>query len=221
MNYSRLRSNLNFDVFGSNVERLACIWQDLHPGDNPDYWLDPDGHGGTDSADPTADLWPFHMDNDGHHYTSDIIRDWRPLGYTYPGLEKWLDKFKVNGHFDESTYLASIRSQMDKLYSITARAVLELPRHAAVANVYLAALSQESQRPIFSELAKSEPEKAVTKESGVPASQHPIVAAQPQEAKEAVEPQATATGHPIVGPDLSAPEKWEENDYIVNVIYEK
>jgi hypothetical protein len=45
--------------------------------------------------------------------------------------------------------------------------------------------------------------------------------AQAKEVKKVVEPQAAATGHPTVSADHSAPEKWEENDYVVNVIYEK
>src|SRR2546423_2025330 len=133
----------------SNVERIACIWQDLHPGKKPGDWLDPNEHGGTDGADPTAELWPFHMNQNRHHYTSNDIRDWRPLGYTYPGLEKWLDENKKNGRFDEGTYMARIRARMDMLYSTTAHAVLQMSKHAAAAQVHLAALTEETQRPIF------------------------------------------------------------------------
>ena len=159
MNISHIPSSYDSDTVDSNVERIACIWQDLHPGNAPGNWLDPDENGGTDGADPTAELWPFHSNKDGVHYTSNAIRDFRALGYTYPGLEKWLDQYKKDGDFDESTYLASIRSQMDRLYSTTARTVLELSRHAAVAKVHLAALSKDTQRPIFAELAKSVPAK--------------------------------------------------------------
>jgi hypothetical protein len=89
-----LNSTFSPDTFASNVERIACIWQDLHPGNDPGGWLDPNDNGGTDGADPTADLWPFHMNQNGDHYTSDAIRDWRPLGYTYPGLENGLIRIK-------------------------------------------------------------------------------------------------------------------------------
>ena len=207
------------DRFGSNVERLACIWQDLHPGNDRANWLDPTENGGTGGADPTADLWPFHLDRNGRHYKSNDIRDWRPLGYTFPGLEKWLDVFKKNGRFDEQTYMTSIRSQMDKLYSTTARTLLELPRHEAVAKVHLSALSQESQRPVFADLAKSAPRKVIS--SGSKASTAQQVIAQPKDVNTAVNRPDTATKHPTAGPDSSAPDKWEDNDYIVNVIYEK
>jgi hypothetical protein len=209
------------DILNSNVERIACIWQDLHPGNSPGNWLDPNENGGTDGADPTADLWPFHMNERGVHYTSNAIRDWRPLGYTYPGLEKWLDKYKKNGQFDEATYIAGIRSQIDTLYSTTAHAVLQMPRHAVAAQMHLAALTKETQRPVFEDLAKSAPGVVVTHVSGVAASQHPMVAPPSKEVKEPVQPHVAATGQPAVGPASSATEKWEENDYIVNVIYEK
>jgi hypothetical protein len=207
------------DISNSNVERIACIWQDLHPGNDPGDWLDPNENGGTDGADPTADLWPFHVNENGVHYTSNAIRDWRPLGYTYPGLEKWLDKYKKNGHFDEQTYMAGIRSQMDTLYSTTAHAVLQMPRHAVAAQAHLAALTKETQRPVFATTSAAGSVEA--KASGISDNQHPMVVAQPKEIKPAAESHAAATGHPTVGAGSAATEKWEENDYIVNVIYEK
>ena len=154
MTSSPLLSYFDSDIFGSNVERIACIWQDLHPGNAPGNWLDPNEEGANDGADPNAELWPFHSNARGQHYTSNAVRDWRPLGYTYPGLEKWLDRYKKNGQFDEQTYMAGIRSQMDTLYSTTAHAVLQLPRHAVAAQAHLATLAKESQRPVFAELAK-------------------------------------------------------------------
>ena len=44
---------------------------------------------------------------------------------------------------------------------------------------------------------------------------------QPEEVKKVDETHATPTGQPTVGSDSSLAEKWEENDYVVNVIYEK
>jgi hypothetical protein len=205
----------------SNVERIACIWQDLHPGKSAGNWLDPNENGGTDGADPTAELWPFHMNQNRDHYTSNAIRDWRPLGYTYPGLEKWLDQNKKNGQFDEQTYMARIRSRMDTLYSTTAHAVLQMPKHAVAAQVHLAALTKETQRPIFANVAKPVPGKAAANVSGAPADQHPMVASQAKDVKAAVQPHPAAAGHATSGAGSTGTEKWEENDYIVNVIYEK
>jgi hypothetical protein len=172
--------------------------------------LDPNENGAGDGADPTADLWPFHSNKNGLHYTSNAVRDWRPLGYTYPGLEKWLDKNKKNGRFDEQTYIVGIRSEMDKLYSTTAHAVLQLSRHAVAAQAHLATLTRETQRPVFAALAKST--------TGIV--QQPMIV-QAKEVKKVVEPPAAATGPPPVSADHSVPEKWEDNDYVVNVIYEK
>jgi hypothetical protein len=179
--------------------------------------LDPNENGAGDGADPTAELWPFHSNKDGLHYTSDAIRDWRPLGYTYPGLEKWLDKNKKNGHFDEQTYMTGIRSEMDKLYSTTAHAVLQLSRHAVAAQAHLTTLTKAIQRPVFPALARSAPGIAPAAGGEGPAIQQPMIA----QAKKVVEPQAAATGHSTASADPSAPEKWEDNDYVVNVIYEK
>lgn len=217
-----MQSVVRTDLFGSNVERIACIWQDLHPGNDPGNWLDPNENGGTDGADPTAELWPFHKDQNRVHYISDDIRDWRPLGYTYPGLEKWLDKNKQNGQFDEQTYMAGIRAQMDTLYSTTAHAVLQMPRHAVAAQAHLAPLTKDTERPIFPSVTKSTPANVVAGVSGVAAHQQPMVAAASKEVSGAGNAPAATTGHPTpAAPHLPAAEKWEDNDYIVNVIYEK
>jgi hypothetical protein len=178
--------------------------------------LDPNENNAGNGADPTAELWPFHSNGDGVHYTANAVRDWRPLGYTFPGLEKWLDKNKKNGSFDEQTYILGIRAEMDKLYSTTAQAVLQLPRHAVAAQAHLATLTKETQRPIFAASAKRA-QRVVPITAG--AAQQPAIA-QAKEAK-VVEPQAAATGPPTVSAGHSIPEKWEENDYVVNVIYER
>lgn len=182
--------------------------------------MDPNENKAGGGANPTAELWPFHSNKNGLHYTSDAIRDWRPLGYTYPGLEKWLDKNKKNGHFDEQTYMAGIRSEMDKLYSTTAHAVLQLPRHAVAAQAHLATLTRETQRPVFTALAKSAPGIVPATGGGGTTIQQPMIALAKQ-AKKVVEHLAAATGHFTGSAGSSVPEKWEENDYIVNVIYEK
>jgi hypothetical protein len=135
-------------------------------------------------------------------------------------LEKWLDRNKKNGHFDEQTYMTGIRSEMDKLYSTTAHAVLQLPRHAIAAQAHLVALTKVTQRPVFTALAKSAPGIVPATGGGEPTIQQPMIA-QAKEVKKVVEPQAAATGHPTVSTGPSVPEKWEENDYVVNVIYEK
>jgi hypothetical protein len=182
------RIRLCVDKACSNVERLACIWQDLHPGDAPDNFVnlaDPaPGHAG---PDPDADLVPFHDEN-GKHYTSTTVRDWRPLGYTYPELQKWLPQYKRNGVFDSQTYVSAVRAKVDVLYPTTAKSVLRLPGHEGAALVHLKALPSLP---------------AGSKVSHVAAAQKPML--------EVPAPSTTS----------STPERWEENDYVVNVLYEK
>jgi hypothetical protein len=116
--------------------------------------------------------------------------------------------------------MTGIRSDMDKLYSTTAHAVLQLSRHAVAAQAHLATLTKETQRPVFTALAKSTPGIAPATGGGGPAIQQPMIA-QAKEVKKVVVPQAAATGHSTVSADPPIPEKWEDNDYVVNVIYEK
>lgn len=66
---------------------------------------------------PTTPLAPFHTDTEGTYYTSDGIRDWMKLGYSYPELQPWLDKYKTHGRFDKKLYLKDIKYQLQKLYS--------------------------------------------------------------------------------------------------------
>ncbi|KAK0704488.1 hypothetical protein B0H67DRAFT_557288 [Lasiosphaeris hirsuta] len=87
-----------FWVHHCNVDRMVAIWEVLHSGDS-DNWFD-----GTDARDQDSGNWaiaeyhrdlpsdplrPFHKDEEGHYWNSNDIRETAPLGYTYPGLEKW------------------------------------------------------------------------------------------------------------------------------------
>lgn len=87
----------------SNVDRLFAIWQALNVK-NKDNWfersdeqLQDDGtwsikEGDTDT--PQTPLAPFHKDTSGTYYTSDDIRDWMTLYYSYSELQPWLDKYR-------------------------------------------------------------------------------------------------------------------------------
>ena len=66
---------------------------------------------------PETPLAPFHTDTKGTYYTSNDIRDWVKLGYSYPELQPWLDKYKKDGKFNLDLYLADIKYQLKKLYS--------------------------------------------------------------------------------------------------------
>ena len=61
----------------SNIDRLAAVFQTLHP----DKWFD------LDPALATASLDPFHQDDHNTAWTSDACRDWKAsLKYDYDDL---------------------------------------------------------------------------------------------------------------------------------------
>lgn len=111
---------LIFARFNSNVDRQIAIWQALYK----DEWFDDapglltDAKGNWSTAPntlctPTTLLAPFHCDSEGDYYTSDAVRYWTTLGYTYPELQRWK-------YDDDTKYIKSINKALKNLYSTTA-----------------------------------------------------------------------------------------------------
>ena len=69
-----------------------------------------------DRVSPKTPLAPFHKNDQARCFDSDDIRKWMSLGYTYPELQPWLDKYKTGGKFDEDKYVDDIKQQLAKLY---------------------------------------------------------------------------------------------------------
>ncbi|KAI1645927.1 Di-copper centre-containing protein [Daldinia loculata] len=103
-----------------NVDRMTAIWQTLHE----DPWFD-----GSDARDedlgtysiefghrdkPTDPLRPFHKE-DGQYWTSSDVREVTALGYTYPGLEKWL--YTTNGVYDKQKHLDTLTKTLNENYN--------------------------------------------------------------------------------------------------------
>lgn len=88
-----------------------AIWQTLYPN----AWFD--GSSGSDNVTSKTPLEPFHRDERGTVYTSDDVRRWFDLGYTYPELRPWL-------HPDNNRYIQEVRSQVNQLYGRTRQDVL-------------------------------------------------------------------------------------------------
>lgn len=118
----------------SNVDRLFAIWQALNVGntsnwfERPDEQLPDDGNRSVQPGTidtPKTRLAPFHTDTKGTYFTSDDVRDWMKLGYSYPELQPWLDKYKENGKFDKDLYARDIKEQLKSLYR---------PGEAAISN---------------------------------------------------------------------------------------
>ena len=205
----------------SNVERLACIWQDLHPGDSPSYWLDVNDPPAF--PDPDDPLHPFHSDTNGTLYTSNLVRDWRPLGYTFPELQNWLPQYQTNGQFDSTKYVTAVKAMMDKSYSTTANAVLALPNHRAIAPARLPALGMKVRKLVQHITERASGEKTVGTGPAAATEQKPIVAPLAADKAAAPPPSHHEPSGPAAPPSVPAQHasQWEENDYVVNVQYEK
>ncbi len=64
-----------------NVDRQLAIYQ-LNNGEGQ-WWTGADINNDPKSSDP---LYPFHSDTNFSHFTSDMVRDWTKLGYTYDDI---------------------------------------------------------------------------------------------------------------------------------------
>jgi tyrosinase len=120
------------DIFHSNVDRLFAIWQTLNPtvwfSDKDQQLPDDDGNWSTPPKTidtPSTPLAPFHTDTCGTTYTSDEVRDWTKLGYSYPELQPWLPKYIVDCEFSQEAYLNDVKKQLNNLYSSTRHMVLK------------------------------------------------------------------------------------------------
>lgn len=124
-----------FWLHHANVDRQFAIWQTLNPtvwfSDRNQQLSDDDGNWSTRPRTidtPKTALSPFHTDTHGTSYTSDGVRDWTKLGYSYTELQPWLPKYVVNGQFSEDTYLSDVREQVNSLYSTTRNLLLKTPQ---------------------------------------------------------------------------------------------
>ena len=166
----------------SNIDRLFAIWQDLY---DAKYlkWMN-------ESGDSKIALAPFHKDVKGTSYTSITCSfQQKDLGYTYPELQKWLDKYKKNGVFDKQQYQKQLRTTIELKYSTTGKSALLLPENDRIATAHVSALSTQN-------LAVE--------------NFHPTLL------QKAVQTRGN-TQKPLAPPTAS----WEENDYIVNVVYDR
>ena len=170
------------DDGSSNIDRLLAMWQDLY---DEEYtkWL-------KGSAQAKDKLIPFHTNNTGTEYDSSLCSyQQNQLGYTYPELQKWLDKYKTNGVFDKLQYQKQLRNTIELTYSTTGKAALQLPEQEQIAVSHMSAmtvqnLAVEHFPPKLVEIAER---------------------ANPEAPKPAVPP----------------PASWEENDYVVDVVYDR
>ncbi|KZT38875.1 Di-copper centre-containing protein [Sistotremastrum suecicum HHB10207 ss-3] len=185
-----------------NVDRQFAIWQSL----NPTSWFSDRAHqlpdDGTWSIRPGAidtpntPLAPFHTNLNGTMYTSNSVRDWTKLGYTYPELQPWLAKYEVDGQFSQTAYTKDIRAQVNRLYRnpILIRPPIPIPRLPPILD----------PQPV--------PKPTLPNPGG------------PVELREAVAHGAATSVKAEAQPEILkiVPEHdIEEHDYIVNILYER
>ena len=119
------------------------MWQDLYRY-KFDSWLNTP-FADKDDDTPKTDLSPFHKDADGHLYTSyDCDKQGKKLGYTYPELQFWLDKYKTNGIFDEQKYKNMLKADIETKYSTTGKAALALEENSKLATVHLSNMTAKN-----------------------------------------------------------------------------
>jgi tyrosinase len=207
------------------------MWQDLYPGKYvKPFKLGPRGP----VLDANTGLLPFHKDENSNLWNSDACRyPYKSCGYTYPELQRWLDTYKTNGKFDEVKYQKALRATIDSKYSTTAKATLQLSSNDQVASTVLSTLTTQSF------MVQNVPPTLLAKAPAA-ATEHPELKREQSEAsgpsntgKAAILSQVdiesvaspAVTSSRTVEPPTTIPrpsdEKWEENDYIVNVLYDR
>ncbi|KAH6839499.1 hypothetical protein B0I37DRAFT_439152 [Chaetomium sp. MPI-CAGE-AT-0009] len=114
-----------FFLHHCNVDRQFALWQALNE-QNPENWFDnlqqPYDDNGTwnipknSVVTPETALAPFHKNSQGDYFNPNDIKDWLPLGYSYPELQPWLEEYKTGGTFNYAKYTQAIRNQLKVLY---------------------------------------------------------------------------------------------------------
>ena len=90
------------------------LWAALHPKESRE-WLEKD-------PDATTNLVPFRANQYGDYLNARDI--WNPegLGYTYPETQRWQEKHKTNGQFDEDKLAHELTVILERKYNSAASA---------------------------------------------------------------------------------------------------
>lgn len=212
----------------SNIDRLFAIYQELYP----EKYVERITVGGQ-TVGPNDKLAPFHQDNRGSSWTPSKCRyQNKNQGYTYVDLQKWLPKYQTNGKFDLAKFQQLLRAEIDQKYSTTGQAVLRIPQNDNIAAFSLAKPSAPEQAPQVKHVqpvAKHEVHKPDDKTKQVVISvaelaepNSPVVQpGGPDHPAHPTQPGGPKLPVPAHIPDPAVPEKWEENDYVVNVLYDR
>lgn len=177
-------------MWNSNVDRMFDLWTGLHPKEAKE-WVEKD-------SDAQINLVPFRQNAYGDYHNARSCWDTESFGYTYPETQRWQDKYKTDGKFDEDKLQVELAEYLNNKYNSSASAAKK------------AILTTTKESP--SERTVSHPEAAANTEA-------PKIGAQigGQEVKGVV---ISALSEGQKAADL-IPDVLETEDYVANVIYEK
>lgn len=210
------------------------MWQDLYPAKYIATFST--GRGIMKPNDP---LTPFHMDTKSTPWNANACRFLKDCGYSYPELQKWLPIYQTAGKFDNVKYQKALRTAIELKYSTTGKSTLQLKENSGLADAHLLSLpvmnmALENFPPVLvqkaqelkAEQASSNPMiSTMMQASGPKGPQKPI-----QESKMSLAEILTKASSPAAATQIFsitsavspvAKEKWKENDYIVNVLFDR
>ncbi|KAL4861988.1 hypothetical protein BDV12DRAFT_179541 [Aspergillus spectabilis] len=106
-----------------NIDRLFAIWQEL----NPDKFFTEGYQGDFDqkviglptTVTPTTPLRPFHKDEEGNYWTSEEVRDFRALGYSYPDVHPVKPGTEPGVTFDTDAYKTKLFEGVTLKYGVS------------------------------------------------------------------------------------------------------
>ncbi|KAL5342248.1 hypothetical protein BJX70DRAFT_357265 [Aspergillus crustosus] len=106
-----------------NIDRIFAIWQEL----NPDKFFTDGYQGDFDqkviglptTVTPTTPLRPFHKDEQGNYWTSEAVRDFRALGYTYPDVHPVKPGSEPGVTFDTDAYKTKLFEGVTLKYGVS------------------------------------------------------------------------------------------------------
>ncbi|KAL7936597.1 hypothetical protein V8C35DRAFT_295919 [Trichoderma chlorosporum] len=111
------------------VDRLVAIWQAL----NWELWWTDESP--TCDVQETDPLKPFHVNEEGGYWTSNMCRDWTQCRYQYDTLDPDTACLNEDGTLNEFIYLQWLRREIDSLYPGTDNVINTLRTQQPIPNL--------------------------------------------------------------------------------------
>ena len=84
--------------------------------------------------DPSTSLVPFHTNESGELYDSNKQREWFPMNYTYPELQRW--KYMKNGEINWDAYNVDLKLTVERLYGKQEKHAFDVPKDVVVSPLH-------------------------------------------------------------------------------------